>query len=209
MTTKNTLTPSLTEMIKKDMVRGYRNENGEKVYPKLTEAADWYNVSYDGLKQKARKWNWKQRREDYKRKVSLKVAEKKENEEISDLEAEEIIVDNIKFNNAATLLRRAATKEIQKILDGDQILKVLDDGTIIKGVKSAGYQLMNLGKALESAQKISKIAAGEPSEITKNETDVRSEGKYTVTRSIICSEDHINHEIEVLNAASKAQGCNK
>lgn len=209
MTTKNILTQKLADKIKIEMVRGYRDDDGKKQYPSLKEAAEYHEINYDSLRQKARKWNWKQRREDYKKKVSQKVREKKENEEISDLEAEEIIVDNIKFNNAATLLRRAATKEIQKILDGDQILKVLDDGTIIKGVKSAGYQLMNLGKALESAQKISKIAAGEPSEITKNETDVRSEGKYTVTRSIICSEDHINHEIEVLNAASKAQGCNK
>lgn len=176
MTTKNTLNSDIAEKIENDMVRGYRDDDGEKVYPTLKDASEHYNVSYDSLKQKARKWNWKQRREDYKRKVSQKVAAKKKDEEISDLEAEEIIVEDIKFNRAANLLRRAATREIQKIFDGDQILKVLDDGTVIKGVKSAGYQLMNLGKALESAQKVSKLAAGEPSEITKSDNDVRVDG---------------------------------
>lgn len=209
MTTKNILTQVLADQIKIEMIRGYYDKEDKKIYPTLKQAAEWHNTSYDSLKQKARKWSWKKKREDYKRKVSQKVAEKKETEKISDLEAEEIVVDDLKFNNAATLLRRAATKEIQKILDGDQILKVLDDGTIIKGVKSGGYQLMNLGKALESAQKISKTAAGEPSEITKTETDLKSEGRYTVTSNLICSDKHINHEVEVLNAVSKAQGCHK
>lgn len=194
MTTKNTLTPEIQNKIEEDMVRGYYNEEGIKTYPKLTEAAEWYNVSYDSLKQKARTWNWKQRRKNYQNKVKRKVAEKKKDEEVSESEAEEIVVNDYKFNQAANKLRRAAVKELDNILDG-------------KITKSVGYHLMNIGKSLESAQKISKTAAGEPSEIS--ETNVKSKGKYEVTKKIICSKDHIDHELSVLNAASEAQGCNK
>ena len=35
---------------------------------------------------------------------------------------------------------------------------------------------MNAGKALESAQKVSKLAAGEPSEIGKTTSNVKVEG---------------------------------
>lgn len=174
MTTKNTITPKIAEKIETDMVRGYRDEDGKKQYPTLKKAADWYKVSYDGLKQKARKWNWKQRRDDYKKKVARKVAAKKEEETISDLEAEEIVVEDLKFNKAANKLRRAAVKEIDKLLDEDVVLFVTKEGEVVKGTpKNAGYHLMNLGKALESAQKISKTAAGEPSIIEKSEIEAK------------------------------------
>lgn len=190
----NTLTKDLQDTIKHEMIRGYYNEDGEKQYPKLTEAAEWHKVSYDSLKQKARTWNWRQKRENYKKKVRRKVAEKKRDEEFSESEAEAIVVEDYKFNQAANKLRRAAVQELDRIIGG-------------KVTQSVGYHVMNIGKALESAQKISKTAAGEPSEIS--ETNVKSEGKYEVTKKLICSKEHINHELSVLNAASEAQGCNK
>lgn len=202
-----TLTDELLEQIEDDMVFGYLDEQGLKAYPTLKESAEWYNVSYESLRQKARKWNWKQRRQEHIQKVNRKVRQKKKSEEISEVEAEAIVVDDAKFNKAATKLRRAAVKELEDILEGNQVLKVLDDGTIIRGKKAAAYQLMNIGKALESAQKISKTAAGEPSEITQN--TIQSQGKYEVTKRIICSPKHIEHELSVLNAAGKAQGCSK
>lgn len=209
MTDYKPITEKLLQQIDNDLVRGYRDEEGKKQYPDVKEVAEHYNVSYNTLRRKVGKLNWKQRRKDYANKVHKKVQEKKNrnDEEISEAEAEAIVVEDYQFNKAANLLMRAVTREIQKILDGDQILKVLNDGTVIKGVKSPGYQLMNLGKALESAQKVSKTAVGEPSEI--NETKVQSEGRYEVTRSLICSEDHIKHELEVLNAAGKSQGCSR
>lgn len=187
-----TLTTQIQDKIKNDMIYGYRNEDGEKQYPTLKQAANQYQVSYDSLKQKARKWQWKQKRKDYLTKVKRKVEEKRKSEKLSESEAEDIVVEDVKFNNVANKLRRAADKELDRIIDGSVN-------------KSVGYHLMNIGKALESAQKISKTAAGEPSEITSVQGDIH--GRYEVTKSLICSDEHIQHEIGVLDAAGKAQGC--
>jgi hypothetical protein len=189
MTTKNTLTKELANKIKIVMIRGYYNEKGNKEYPTLKKASEWYNVSYDYLKQKAAKGKWTQKRKEYQQKVAQKVAENKG----IVIEAEAIVVNDIEFNEAAELLRKASVQEINHIY------------TNPGSVKSPGYQLMNLANALEKAQKISRLSAGEPSEITKNETQLQSQSRYEVTKRLICSKEHIEHELEVLNATSKAQ----
>lgn len=153
MTTKNTLTTPIQNKIKHDMIYGYLDDDGKKTYPTLIDASKWYIVSYDSLKQKARKWNWKQKKKDHIDRVRRKVEEKKKSEKISESEAEAIVVDDVRFNRAANKLRRAAVLELDNILSGDLH-------------RSVGYHLMNIGKALESAQKISKTAVGEPSEIS-------------------------------------------
>lgn len=166
----NTLTQETRDKIKHDMVYGYYDDNGKKQYPSLKAAAEWYDVSYDSLKQYAKDWRWKQKRKDHQARVHRKVAEKKKSEELSESEAEEIVVDDAKFNKAACKLRRATVLEIEKIIDGKIYLYSLKDGTSVYGTpRNATYMLMNAGKALESAQKISKTAAGEPSEISKVE----------------------------------------
>ena len=160
MTTQNTLTEKLRKIIKEDMIHGYRNENGEKIYPKLTEAAEWYKVSYESLKQYAKDWKWRQKRKDYQAKVLRKIAEKKKSEELSETEAEAIVVDDIKFNRTANSLRRAVDNELKNLEENK-----------VKG--NISYFLMNLGRALESAQKVSKTAVGEPSEIIKTDNQVK------------------------------------
>lgn len=210
MTNYNKITKKLLQKIDNDLVRGYRDNEGKKVYPEVKDAADWYNVSYASLRKKVGKLNWQERRKDYIRKVNKKVEDKKQqnDEEISEAEAEAIVVEDYQFNEAANKLRRATVKEIEKIIDGKVVLFVTKEGVEIKGVpKNAAYQLMNAGKALESAQKISKTAAGEPSEIneTKHSGGIKSTGKYEVIKKIICSPPHIQHELEVLNAVSKTR----
>lgn len=210
MTDTKILTQDLLDKIEKEMVRGYRDEEGTKHYPNLKQAAEHHEVSYDALRQKARKWKWKVRRQEYQAKVHRKVEEKKDIEKMSDLEAEKIVVEDIKFNKAANLIQRAVTKTAELILNGDAVIAVTKDGDVIRGIpKNAAYQLMNLGKALEAAQKVSKTAAGEPAEIneTRNKSRMEFEGRYTYTKRLICSRDHIQHEVGVLHAAGKVQGC--
>lgn len=169
MTDYTPITEKLLETITNELIRGYRDKEGTKIYPTVKEAAEWYNVAYSTLRIKVGKLNWKQKKADYQTKVKQKVeAKKKQNdEEISEAEAEAIIVDDYQFNEAANKLRRATVKEIEKILNEEVVLFVTKEGVKIKGVpKNAPYQLMNAGKALESAQKVSKTAVGEPSEIT-------------------------------------------
>ncbi len=194
MTAENTLTPEIADKIKQDMIYGYHDNEGKKTYPKLTDAANWYKVSYQSLKKKAGKWKWKQKREDHIAKVNRKVAEKKKSEELSESEAEEIVVNDAKFNDAANLLRRATVQEIQNIMDGTADFK----GGI-------GYQLMNCGRALESAQKISKTAAGEPSDIQKVQGQIDTEHRYKHTIEMIGSDEFREQELGVLVAISEKQ----
>jgi len=169
---KKSIPDKLAERIEQEMIFGYKDENQIKQYPTLKSSAEWHDVSYDVLRQLARRWNWRQKRKDHKKKVSQKVKEKRKSEEISESEAEEIIVDDFKFNRSANKLRREADKQLELLGKGEVVLKVLEDGTLITGRPSnAPYQLMNIGKALESAQKVSKIAAGEPNEISKKQID--------------------------------------
>jgi len=178
MTDYNTITKKLLNKIDKDLVRGYRDEEGKKVYPEVKDAADWYNVSYSSLRKKVGKLNWQDRRTDYIAKVNRKVQEKKNlnDEEISEAEAEAIVVEDYHFNNAANKLRRAIVTEIEKIVDGKIYLYSTKDGSPVYGTpRNAGYLLMNLGKALESAQKVSKLAAGEPNNIDETRGTVKHE----------------------------------
>ncbi|OPX61210.1 MAG: hypothetical protein A4E25_00025 [Methanobacterium sp. PtaB.Bin024] len=149
MTTTKTLTEKIRNQIKKELIYGYINENGIKIYPTVKEAAEWHKVSYDALRRHAGKWKWKAKRESHQARVAQKVKEKDECE----ADVEDILLNDVEFSNVAVKLRNAADAELSDILGG-------------KPVKSVGYQLMNIGKALESAQKVSKTAVGEPSEIT-------------------------------------------
>lgn len=195
MAAKRTLSEEIQEKIKHDLIYGYYDEKGTKQYPTIKEAAEWYKVSYDSLRHAARPWNWKQERADHKNRVHRKVTQKKaeQKEQISELEAEKIVVEDAKFNQAANMLRRAVVNELKAIASG-------------KVVKSLGYQLQNLGKALESAQKVSKTAAGEPSEYTESQVKGGFTGQYNVTKTLICTNEHINHEKRILEEAGKAQG---
>lgn len=178
MTTYNKITKELLEKVEDDLVHGYIDEEGNKVYPEVKDAAEWYNVSYATLRKKVGKLNWQQRRTDYKAKVNRKVQEKrrKNDEEISEAEAEAIIVEDYKFNKTANKLRREVDRQLDLLDKGEVVIKVLEDGTLIKGRPSnTPYQLMNLGKALDAAQKVSKVAAGEPSEISKVEGKIEGE----------------------------------
>lgn len=175
-TNKKSIPDKLAERIEQEMIFGYKDENQTKQYPSLKSSAEWHSVSYDALRQLARGWNWKQKRKDHQHKVSQKVKEKRKSEDISESEAEEIIVNDFKFNDAANKLRRAASLEIDKIIDGKIYLYSDKNGVPVFGTpKNAGYILMNLGKALESAQKVSKISAGEPSEISKVEAKIKEQ----------------------------------
>jgi|GEM_PF-1852590 len=175
MTTYNTLTPELEDTIELEMIHGYRDEDGKKEYPTLKSSATWYNVSYNSLKKIAPSWNWKQKREDQKVKVARKTAQKKKSEDISAAEIEELVVDDFKHNKSANRLRRGVDLELEKIINEDVYLYTDNKtGEAVYGYPSnAAYRLMNLGKALESSQKVAKTAAGEPSDIAKIEGSVQ------------------------------------
>jgi hypothetical protein len=65
-------------------------------------------------------------------------------------------------------------------------------------------------KSVSDVDKIVKLALLLQDEATdKTETKIQSEGKYEVTKRIICSQEHIDHELEVLNAVNKTREIDK
>ncbi len=68
------------------------------------------------------------KKEDKQRKISQKIKEKQKSEQICEGEAEPIIVNNAKYNDAGNLLRRATVIEIQKIIDGEVVLYTIKEG---------------------------------------------------------------------------------
>lgn len=142
----------ILEEIKIKIIQGYYDENGKKIYPSLKEAARLYDVSYRALREEAPSWNWREERRKYQSEVARKIREKKDPDLLSDVESILIVVNDVEFAKTASKLREAVNKQLDKIIGGET-------------GKSTSYHLMNLGKALESAQKVAKTAAGEPSNI--------------------------------------------
>lgn len=64
MTDYKPITEKLLQQIDNDLVRGYRDEEGKKQYPDVKEVAEHYNVSYNTLRRKVGKLNWKQKEEE-------------------------------------------------------------------------------------------------------------------------------------------------
>lgn len=64
---------------------------------------------------------------------------------------------------------------------------------------------------LERLIKTGLLIQNQPTDISEQNGSVKHEltGKYEVTKKIICSPEHIEHELAVLNATGEAQGCNK
>lgn len=217
MTTKSTIPQKTQDTIKKEMIRGYKDEENNTKYPSLKSSSEWYEVKYDVLRQIAKDWNWREERKKWKVKVHRISQEKKkklenceDEERACESEAEEIVANDMEDMRAANLLRTAAINELNNIIYKKQVIGFnKETNEPIYGVKAAAYQLMNIGKALESAQKISKIAAGEPVEVTEvnSNSNVAVNGRYEVINKLLCSDEHINHEMELLDAIGKAQGC--
>ncbi|UTB32732.1 MAG: hypothetical protein NKF70_00130 [Methanobacterium sp. ERen5] len=176
MTTKSTISQDLQDEIKKGMIQGYKDNEGTKVWPTLKKSAKYYNISYDALRQIAKDWDWREERKKWKIYVHRKSLEIKKNmgkcedESACEAEAEELVINDIAYNSSASRLRVAVDLEVTRIIDGNCYLYSTKDGNPVYGVPSnAAYRLMNLGKSLESAQKVAKLAAGEPSDIQKIE----------------------------------------
>jgi hypothetical protein len=194
MKTYNDITPELEDAIELEMIHGYRDEDGKKKFPTIKSSAEWYNVSYDSLRKIAGKWDWKEKRKTESSKVARKTAQIKKSEEIRASEIEEIVVENFKFNKTANKLRRALDIEIDKIIEGNIYLYTTEGGETVYGTpRNAAYLLMNLGKSLVDAQKVSLTAKGEPSEISKVEgtidIDERRERLKTKMRKMEAKDD--------------------
>jgi len=168
MTTKSTIPQELQDIIKKGMIRGYKDDDGKRIYPTLKKSARYYKISYDALRQIAPEWKWREKREKWKAKLHRKYLEKKETEELCEAEAEELVINDIEYNNTASKTRKAIDMELDKITEGKVYLYSTKEGEAVYGTpKNTAYLLMNLAKGLVDAQKTAKLAAGEPSEIQK------------------------------------------
>jgi len=174
--------------IKKDYVQGIADEEGLKKFPTYKKLAEKYNTTEGTIKNVGGPEKWSAKRKSYKVNVTKKALEKKsqgkvtsknidnnEVEEAAEFDAESIVQSDELFNGTGEKLREAVDTEIDRIVEGKIYLYSTKNGPVYGVPRNAAYLLMNLGKALESAQKVTKTAFGEPSNIEETRGTVKHE----------------------------------
>jgi hypothetical protein len=179
------------ETIKRQYIQGIKKEDGNKTYPSYEDLSELHGPSKSTISSHSTSdpdGPWEEQRERYLKKVEQKVEEKK-----SEIEAENIVEDDLQCES----LGRKLIKIIGKKLD--LLEKKLDADEWVSGI-----EILNTSSAARNAQEIIKTSQGEAANIQQIQGKI--EGRYSVTMSLICSDEHIEHEKRVLNDVGKAQG---
>ena len=178
VTTKITENQIKLQQVKESLIYGELNEKGKRTYLSLKQACEKLGVNYDTARHHIK---IKDLKEDRLRvRAEMNAAKNKVK---SDHHFEESVIGDDKFKHDADLLRIATSLAIEKIKEN-----------LENGFDVSTYQLMNAGKALESAQKIYKVAVGEPSEISK--VDGESVVKVTPAQAVKDLELELEKHIE-------------
>lgn len=175
--------------IKEEYIYGTINDEGKTLFLSYSKLADKYKVHESAIKRAAAPERWPKLRKDYRTKTELKVVEKK-----SEVSAENIVRSDDKFENAGELIRRVGVKKLE------QIESEIDDKKFVRSI-----DIMNAANSVRIGQEIVKTAQGE----MLGKIGVEQSGRYEVTKKLIGTNEHINHELGVLNAISKKQDQNK
>lgn len=142
------------QQIKEAIIYGIPDNNGKKYYPSLAKACKVYKANYDSVRHKLKVKDLRQIRQDVKAKLDAAKQGKK-----CDQDVEDRVENDDKFMRTANKLRLAAELELERLI------KQLKGELPSHPSTSYGYNLMNCGKALESAQKVYKVSVGEPDSI--------------------------------------------
>ena len=131
-----------------DFVHGYTTEDGFWKQPTVKEISDKFNISYNTVYKLAQRDEWQEKAKDYASKYYNQIAKVKR-QELSKhgVEIDTKIID--------------ITKNIL-----NQVMKGLEQ----KGKEISGWKLDNFASASRKAQKMAKLALGEPTENMKVET---------------------------------------
>ena len=179
------------ETIKRQYVRGIKKDDGTKTYPSYEDLSTLHGPSKSTISSHSSNdpdGPWEEQRERYLKKVEQKTEEKQ-----SEIEASNIVEDDLQCESLGRKLIKIVSKKL------DQLDKKLDSDEWVSGI-----EILNTSSAARNAQEIIKTSQGEPSDV--QQIQGRVEGRYSVTMSLICSDEHIENEMRLLNVVGKAQG---
>lgn len=133
------------ERLRAEYIYGYVDEQGQKIFPSITNLSERHNIPRGTIGSRASKEKWEQEKRAKSDRIKQKVDEKK-----TEFEAESIVLSDDKFQNTGEKLRRSIDLKI------NCVLLDLKEGEYVKP-----YDLKMLGDALSSAQAVVKNAQGE------------------------------------------------
>lgn len=136
------------ETIKRQYIQGIKQENGTKKYPSYQDLSNTHGCSKGAITNHSNKdpnGTWEEQRERYLNKVEQKVEEKK-----TELDAENIVEDDLQCESMGRKIIRIVNKKL------DQLEQQLDNDKYVSGI-----DILNTTTAGKNGQDIIKIAQGE------------------------------------------------
>ncbi len=193
------------KQIQKDYVLGITDDNGIKKFPSYDDLATKYKVSSGTLRNVGGPEKWSQQRKNRKLKVTRKAIQKKSHkaeiiaagidpkdvEEASNYDAELIVASDETYEKRGEKLGLLCELTIDNLT-----------ASIKKGGYVKAYELKMIGEALKSSFEVVKLAQGE---LAPGNGDVVNGNKYEFTQNLIGSNEHIDHEMGILNAVNEKQ----
>ncbi len=166
------------EPIKRDYVEGVQQEDGTITWPSLAQLSEEYDVSRSTLGKRAANEDWQTQKNMYRTKVESKRREKK---------SEHLASEAAQFDIDVFKIAKASVSHVQA-----HFLRAQQELVESGGRKAMPTTYLNsLTIALERAQRIGRLALGEPLEVP----GVESEGdKYYLIQEII-SDDKLAERI--------------
>jgi hypothetical protein len=181
--------PITLEKIKEEYIYGTVTEDGPIIFQSYAKLAEQHQTSESAIKRAGRDGKWKKLRDEHRAKTKLKVNEKK-----SEFAAAKSVQSDDKFENTFELGRIIGKMQLERY----KAHLEKDEENFI-----SGYHFKCIIDGIKAAQEGIKTALGEPSDYSHVQGEVK--GRYEVTKSLICSDEHIMNELRLLNAAGRAQ----
>jgi hypothetical protein len=135
-------------LIKQEYVEGSVGKDGVRVYLSIAKLAENYNVKRSTVYKVSLKDNWQSQRKQF----------------------QDTLEEEIRQNRVAVFTRASKELDDHAIDIGTKLLSFVANKLVIAGTLKA-YEIKELSLAAATAQKIGKLALGEPQEINKVSSD--------------------------------------
>lgn len=139
--------------------RGTKKEDGTKQWPTLQELSEEHKIPRGTIDSTASRKNWQEKKERYQKKVQEKVDEKK-----SQIEASEIVEDDLLCESFGRKALKVAEKKL------DKLNELLDIDKWVSGI-----DILNTISAGNKAQEMIKTAQGDNAKRIKIESNSNDE----------------------------------
>lgn len=163
-------------LLEEEYIYGYINDEGQKIFPSITDLHKRHNVPRGSIGNRATKGNWVQKKADKTDKIRRKIHEEK-----TEYAAQSIVQTDQKFEETGLLIRRVANKKLEQLEDD------LKNNVYVRSI-----DIMNTSNAVRIGQDIVKTAQGE----LTNKIGVEQSGKVTTEVNLFDRVDKLREFVE-------------